>query len=205
MSPGRDNPESEDLSRLLLRLDADVAAAWEQYAILRRRITKIFQWNNCFPADDFAAEALERVGKKLESEEIHDVTGYCVGVARMMCKEVGRRKQRENSLEGLVGGPDSVPDSSHLESQIIANIDQKMWLVFLRECLAKLKPDERVFILAFYGAEGEKDMYHRRRLAEETNLKGGALRTRANRLRDKLEDCIMRSLRNRREIAPISN
>lgn len=189
------NPSNEGLERLLLRLDVQPAIAWEKYAILRRRLAKVFQWKGCSPAEDLADEALERVGRKLENEQIDDLTGYSVGVARMLCLEASRRTRRENSLEELMGGAAALPDPVHLETEIIASIDRQMWLEYLQDCLAKLKPIDRVFILAFYGAQTEKDMYHRRKLSEQYGLNPGALRTRANRLRDKLESCILQNVR----------
>jgi DNA-directed RNA polymerase specialized sigma24 family protein len=188
------DPPSEDLERLILRLDAQPAIAWERYATLRHHLTKIFQWKSCFPAEDLADEALDRVGKRLKTERIDDVTGYSVGVARMLCLEAGRKKGRENSLNDLVGGTSGVPDPRNLESQIIETIDGQMWLEYLQSCLAKLKPMDRVFILAYYSADTEKNKDHRRKLSERYGLSPGALRTHANRLRDRLESCVLQGI-----------
>jgi hypothetical protein len=79
------NPEQ--LSRLLLRLDPDVAHAWERYADIRNRLAKFFEWNHCLRSEDLADEVLDRVAAKPDSEEIREVEKYSLGVARFVCLE----------------------------------------------------------------------------------------------------------------------
>ena len=190
-----DQPEvtpstGDDLQRLLRRLDSDASKAGISYLSLRHRAAKLFAWNGCYPAEDLAAEALERVARKLQKEEVHDIVAFTLKVVQLMCFEFYRHAKRERSIEDLAAVlPSTSPEP---ERDIIERIDHDMWLKYLRACLSTLAEEDRGLILRFYGAEEMKNKDHRRMLAEERGLQLGTLRVRANRIRERLEDCIMR-------------
>jgi DNA-directed RNA polymerase specialized sigma24 family protein len=180
----------DDLQRLLARLDSDASKAGISYLTLRHRAAKLFSWNGCYPAEDLAAEALERVARRLQTEQVHDIVAFTLKVVQLMCFEFYRHAKRERSIEDLE--PILPNTSTEPERDIIERIDQDMWLKYLRACLLTLAEEDRDLILQFYGAEEIKNKDHRRMLAEERGLQLGTLRVRANRIRERLEVCITR-------------
>lgn len=178
--------------------------AGKTYNDLHRRLAKYFEWNNCRFAENSADEVFRRVENKLgqiedkplETEQIEDVPKYAFGVAKYVLKECIREEFRETELD-----PDGEPHP-HLalpcsESEIIAKIDQVKWLGQLQECLRELNQADRSLIMDYYGGEDQKPKDHRRQLAERMEMTNGGLKARANRIRDLLEDCVLRKMRLR--------
>ena len=73
--------------RLLLRLDADRDRAGEKYEDLRRKLIRYFEWNPRFPVEALADETLDRVARKLATEEIHDLPAFVWAVAKNVRQE----------------------------------------------------------------------------------------------------------------------
>jgi hypothetical protein len=190
--------DGDDLDRLLLRLDSDKTSASRKYEELRRSLVKFFDWNRSLRAEELADETLNRVAGKLKAEEIQDVHAYALGVARYVLMEDCKRYRREGSVEEIVGGMDSISIRENTEREIVEHIDQQIMIACLRDCRSKLRPSDSVFVVAYYSADGEKQKVHRERLAKTEVMTMTALRTRANRLRDKLEQCVIRCLDDRR-------
>src|SRR5262249_16351831 len=84
----------DQFERLLARLDADRSRAAAEYLVLRRKLVKVFERRACFAADDLADQALDRIAKRLEKEEIHDVSSFAYGVALMICREFLRNHRK---------------------------------------------------------------------------------------------------------------
>lgn len=188
----------EDLERLLLRLDSDKTNASQKYEELRRSLVKFFDWNRSLRAEELADETLNRVAAKLKTEEIQSVHPYALSVARYVLLEDFKKYRREASIEDICGGIDSIVSRENMEREIVERIDQQIMNACLRDCRSKLRPADSVFVIAYYGADGEKQKVHRERLARTEVMTMTALRTRANRLRDKLEQCVIRCLEDRR-------
>ena len=190
-----------DLNRLLVRLDSEPANAWEKYRSLHRRLVKFFECNQCSFPEDLADEVLDRVARKPEEEEIREVTEFVIGVARNVRLESFKKGQRESYIEERSGGQESLPDPRDHEREIVAELDQRSRLACLRECLVNLKPGDRELALEYYGAQDEKQKVHRQKLASAIGVTMIALRVRANRLREKLEQCVSNCLEGRRLLA----
>jgi hypothetical protein len=188
----------DDLDRLLLRLDSDKTSAAQNYEELRRALLKFFDWNRSLRAEELADETLNRVAGKLKTEEIQNVHPYALSVARYVLLEDFKKYRREGSVEDIPGGRDSLVSPGNPEREIVERIDQQIRQSCLRECRAKLRPEDSVFVIAYYSAEGEKQKVHRKRLGEAEGTTMAALRTRANRLREKLEQCVTSCLEERR-------
>lgn len=62
----------------------------------------------------------------------------------------------------------------------------------LERCLAELPDANRAIILGYYADERQTKIDGRQQLARNLGLTAAALRNRAQRLRDRLGDCIMR-------------
>jgi DNA-directed RNA polymerase specialized sigma24 family protein len=57
-------------------------------------------------------------------------------------------------------------------------------------CLAELPADSQSLMLQYYQGERSEKIANRRRLATALALSENALRSRVQRLRDRLEDCV---------------
>jgi DNA-directed RNA polymerase specialized sigma24 family protein len=187
-----------DLNRLLPRLDADPAVAWEKYRGLHSRLTKFFEWNHYASPEELAEDVLDRVARKPENEQIRDVSEFVIGVARNVLREAYKKSRRVSHIEDSPGGEESLAENRDREEEIVSGIDRQNRLEALRQCLDGLKPADQSLALDYYSAEEEKQKVHRQKLATAAGLTMIALRVRANRLRDKLEKCVSSDLEARR-------
>lgn len=192
--------ERTDLNRLLMRLDSEPANAWKKYRSLRCRLVKFFEWNQCPFPEELADEVLDRVARKPQEEVIRDVTEFVIGVARNLRLESYKKSQRETHLEDRPGGQESLADPRDHEQEIVAELDHQSRLACLRECLGNLRSADRALALDYYSAQEEKQKVHRQKLATAAGITMIALRVRANRLREKLEQCVSNCLESRRRL-----
>src|SRR5438067_9481747 len=86
---------------LLASLGADRDLAADRYLEIRRNLVRLFEWRGCATPDEYADETINRCAKKIgEGEEIRDVAIYCIGIARMVLREMSRdRFQQARPLE----------------------------------------------------------------------------------------------------------
>ena len=91
----------EAFDRLLDSLGPDRDAAGTRYLEIRRNLVRLFEWRGCPTPDEYADETLNRCARKIgEGEEIRDVATYCIGIARMLVREMSRdRSQQARPLE----------------------------------------------------------------------------------------------------------
>ena len=185
MADDRDNEQSSarpGWHRLLARLDPDVDRAAAAYEQLRRALEKFFDWRGVWSADECADETLDRLARRLdEGIDIDDVRNYAYGIARLVLLEWQRRPSSvwiEPATE--LAAPVPVADGT----------DQ------LRECfdicLAALPEDSRALVLEYYVADERKKIVNRRRLAQSFGISDNALRSRVQRVRDRLERCVLK-------------
>ena len=169
------------LARLLARLDPDPERAGDAYERLRRTLIKFFDWRGAYPPDECADVALDRLARKLEqATDIGDVHSYAHGIARLVLFERLRRPAA-TSLEdaGELAAPDrTVGDQRESMREC------------LDRCLAALPGESRSVVLRYYEHKGEAKIVSRRELARELGISENALRSRIQRLRDRLESCV---------------
>jgi DNA-directed RNA polymerase specialized sigma24 family protein len=173
----------ESFQRLLAALHPDPGEAAERYEVLRRKLTKLFQWRGCAHAEDLVDATFDRVARRLEEGAVvapGDVTAYLHGVAVHVAQEYWRGAVREQPLpdrvlEAPAPAPAAAPDERSLEC--------------LDECLATLPPGGRA-LLERYHAPGGGQIAARKALAREHGLTPLALRLRAFRLRNTLAACV---------------
>jgi DNA-directed RNA polymerase specialized sigma24 family protein len=170
-----------EFARLLARLGADETRAAHEYERLRRTLIKFFDWRGVWPADEYADQTLDRLARKLEETAVDDLWNYAHGIARLLLLE-HRRRPAGMSLE-LAGDPPAVPASQ------ASGEDERMHDCFDR-CLAELPDDGRSLILRYYQGDGSEKIANRRQLASALRLSENALRSRVQRLRDRLEQCV---------------
>jgi DNA-directed RNA polymerase specialized sigma24 family protein len=168
---------------LLAALNPDRAAASAEYERLRQRLIRFFSIRQARSPEDLADTAFNRIARRLaEGEEIRDTRQYLSGIARMLLLEDHhKRRQEEHALRMVANAPnDSHPDQGLPEA--------------LDACLATLPPGSRELLERYYSAEGRRRIAVRQQVAKEMGMELNALRNRALRLRDRLEECIQKRM-----------
>jgi len=173
---------SESFGKLLARLDPDPDVAGEKYETLRRTLVKFFEWRGALFPEEHADETLNRVSRKLdEGLEIRDISGYCYGVAKLLYLETSKSPEsRSVSIGELDCAVVTQPD---------ATADEQRLFCFER-CLESLPAENRMLITEYYQYEGREKIDGRKALAARLDIPLNALRSRATRVREKLEKCV---------------
>jgi DNA-directed RNA polymerase specialized sigma24 family protein len=168
-------------SRLLERLHPDPGEAAEEYERLRRALVKFFDWRGAPVPDECADEVFDRLVHKMEGTIVQDVRKYAYGIARLVALE--RRR-----------GPafSSIDDMTQLPQPYAAPADDERDRLHdcLDRCLAALPEDSRSLLLRYYEGERDVKISNRRGLASRLGVTENALRSRVQRLRDRLEQCV---------------
>jgi DNA-directed RNA polymerase specialized sigma24 family protein len=172
----------EAFDRLLASLGPDRDAAADRYLEIRRNLLRIFEWRGCVTPDEYTDEAINRCARKIvEGEEIRDVATYCIGIARMLLREMSRDRARE------IRPLDEVPEPHAPLSQPAADLDDRA--ACLRRCLGQLTSENRDLILHYYQGEKGDKIKNRKGLTRLFGIPASTLRMRALRLREKLQLC----------------
>ena len=168
-------------TRLLARLHADRDEAAHEYERLHRSLVKFFDWRGASPPEECADEALDRLARKLEETAVEDVRKYVHGIARLVLLE----RQRGPKFSPI---DDVLPVTVAAET-VSSNEGGERQDCFDR-CLAELPDDGRSLVLRYYEGERTAKITNRRRLATALGVTENALRSRVQRLRDRLEQCM---------------
>ncbi|MGH9308813.1 MAG: RNA polymerase sigma factor [Vicinamibacterales bacterium] len=185
--PMRDHPPRVDtsgapsgLARLLSRLAPGADEAASAYQRLRLTLERFFDWQGVWSPEECADETLDRLARKLEGDlEVEDVRRYALGIARLVVREWRRR-------------PTAVPLDERTDVAATApevDEDDSLRRCFER-CLDALPEESRVLVLDYYVAERRAKIDNRRRLAQSFGVSENALRSRVQRVRDRLERCV---------------
>jgi len=176
----------EAFAKFLACLDPDPARAGEKYEALREALVKFLDWRGALFPEELVDETFNRVTRKLEEgETIRDAQTYCYGVARMVfLQSLERPGNKRGELEELSMIAIPEPDVTDARREC------------LNHCLRQLPAENRELIIEYYRKEGRQKIDNRISMAERLGIPPSALRSRAQRIRDKLERCIMRSLKD---------
>jgi len=186
---------AEGFAKLLACLDAERERAGEKYEDLRRTLIKFFEWRGAPFPEDHTDEALNRVARKLaEGIEIKNLGGYCYEVARLVCLEV--RKGSDNRRDPL---DENTQNTTSADTTDLA-LERELRLSCLEDCLSRLPAESRALIVEYYQDEKRNRIERRKVLAAALGLRREALANRAQRLRDKLEQCVTNCFNKKRAI-----
>jgi DNA-directed RNA polymerase specialized sigma24 family protein len=170
------------LERLLVRLDPDPTRAASAYEALRLSLTRFFDWRGAHFPDECADETLNRLARRLdEGAAVADIRSFALGIARLVRLEQARSplaRQDELDEQRLGPVPAADPDPEPRLHEC------------LETCLASLPADARTLILEYYQDQRREKIDRRVRLAGQLGLSANALRSRAQRVRDRLERCV---------------
>jgi DNA-directed RNA polymerase specialized sigma24 family protein len=183
---------SSGLDLLLAALDPDRDRAAEKLLLLRRKLLKFFAWNKVPIPEDLVDETVDRVARRLHGGDTvrHPEFGaYVHGFARIVLRESWSRPRLVRAHEA------ALPQAPAAE-QLVAERRSRC----LDLCLARLPPESRRLLLAYYQAEnGAAKIASHRKLAAELEVSGANLRVKLHRLRLELEGCLRSCLGRDRE------
>jgi DNA-directed RNA polymerase specialized sigma24 family protein len=171
---------SQAFEQLLCALGPDRESAGEAYERLRRRLVKFFSWERCPEPEVCADESLNRIARTLErGEEIRKMDQYALGVARLVLLEAKARARKVAAMPA----PAQVSTSPEPDENARA-------LMSLERCMESMTPEQRLLLIEYYSGTGQARIDNRRRLAERLGIELNALRNRAMRLRERVEECV---------------
>jgi DNA-directed RNA polymerase specialized sigma24 family protein len=186
---------AETFAKLLVNLDTDRDRAGVKYEDLRRTLIRFFEWRGAPFPEEHADETFNRVARKLDAAiEIKNMGGYCYEVARLVCLEA--LKSNDNKRSALD------PANFKLPVQVAGDeaAEKESRLTCLDDCLNALPAENRELVLEYYKDDNSGHVNRRRALAERLGLPREALANRVQRLRDKLERCVVRCFHRKRPI-----
>ena len=177
---------------LMERLGDDDDQAAQKYEDLRHTLIRSFEWRGAPFPEEHADETLNRLARKLdEGVEIRNLSDYTYTVARLVWLETLRGDHKRRApLDELEHEPIALDTSREMT-------EKEDHLNCLDDCLAALPRESRDLIMEYYVDEKRGRIDRRRDLAERLGLRRDALANRAQRLRDKLEQCVTRCLRKK--------
>ncbi len=172
---------------LLAALDPDNHSAGEKYVRLRGNLVRFFEARGFAAAGDAADDVLNRLARKIENGgPLDNPASYALGIARMVALELRKSPLHSSS--------DEIPEIGIPARD--AELDEKEGkLKCLGECLAELQPENRGIIVGYYKGEKREKIENRNQMAKNLGIPQNALRSRAVRLREKLENCITNCVR----------
>jgi DNA-directed RNA polymerase specialized sigma24 family protein len=175
-------------------LDPDPARAGEKYEALREALVKFLDWRGAPFPEELVDETFNRVTRKLEEGEVirdASISTYCHSVARMVfLQSLERPSNKQVELEELEVMAAPEPD--------VADVRQE----YLNHCLRQLPDKDRELIIQYYRTDGRRKIDDRAAMAKKLGIPLNALRSRAQRIREKLERCIMRRLNKNHNFPP---
>lgn len=179
-------PDAEiDLEYLLNWLGPTPEEAGQRYELVRQKLLVFFERNGCSPADEWVDKTFDVVARKLAiGETIHTSSpaAYCLGVARLLCKEYWRAPERKHrSLE--TDDPFKAGDERAL-------FNHELQFACLSQCLNRLPAAEQQIIQSYYDDDWHQQLTNRQALARRLKLTATGLRSRASRIRSQLGLCV---------------
>jgi len=182
---------------LLAQLDPDRQRAGQKYEAIRHGLITFFECRGSDTPEDHADATINRVARRLlEGAEIYagSPASYFYGIARNVLKEHWQSP-------GAASAPlDTVPVtrlSEHpgrLQEAQAEREQREQRLDCLEDCLGGLGLKDWELIREYYQGETSVKIENRKLLARKLGLAANALRIRALRIREKLEDCVQRCL-----------
>lgn len=177
----------EAFERLLALLDQDRDRAGHQYETLRRKLIEFFEARGSESPDVQTDETINRVARKIvEGEKIENPVKYFYGVARLLCLETLRARDKTPIPLDLT----PVPVAPNNEEKLRELQERENKFECFETCLAKLPTANRALIVEYYREEEGLKIEHRKRQAEALSMTLNALRLRACRIRTELAACI---------------
>ena len=183
---------------LLACLDPDLERAGEKYENIRHALITFFECRRSASPEDLADETINRVARKLsEGKEIYveNPVSYFYGVARNVLKEHWESPMpAPTPLENIPPLKNPAHDPSRRHDEQLEREQRERQLECLEHCLNGLDAKDHELISTYYEGETSVKIQNRKALAERLGVPITALRLRALRIRERLEECVKRCL-----------
>ena len=183
----------ESFEEILAWFNPDRELASAMYVQLRDDLTRIFIWRGCLDPEGMTDDVFDRVARKVavvRPTYEGDPRRYFHAVANKVILENLKKIKTHVSLDDVELSRQQTPENATQE-EVIASEE------CLQSCLQKLDNDKRELIKAYYAKQKQAKIDHRNKLAEDLGIKIPALRVRLFRIRESLEQCIERCLKNK--------
>jgi len=170
-----DSLSSTDFERLLTWLDHDRERAGLEYEKVRRRLTTIFTARGCRIAEELADETIDRVSRRvadIQASYEGNQLLYFLGVANNVHHEYLKRP------------------TLAIPAPLLSDREEEQTHDCLEQCLGKLTTRSQHLIRQYYAADKSAKINLRKSLAQQLGLTSNALRARALRIRENLQNCI---------------
>ncbi|MDE3178569.1 MAG: sigma-70 family RNA polymerase sigma factor [Acidobacteriota bacterium] len=172
---------SASLEALLAALGQDRDKAIQEYERLRRRLIRFFLLHGAALPEDLADSAFDRLARKLnEGVVVRQIPAYLAGIARLLLREEWSKEQRNKENARLAVLPGETREAD----------DQEI----IDSCLQALPPRSQDLIRRYYSTEGGPSVGVRKKMASEMGISLNALRNRALRIRQDLEECVRKRI-----------
>jgi DNA-directed RNA polymerase specialized sigma24 family protein len=186
--------DRDGFEALLAALHPDRVEAAERYAALRDRLGRFFEWNHADDPDALADEVMDRLARRAidggnEAEAVRHPEKFAAGIARLMLREQWRRQKADARLATSLQN-----QAAELPQQLEEQRQTEVAAGFLEECMSRLPASQRDLIQRYYSTEARNQIDARKELAGEFDISLNALRNRALRIRQDLEDCVRTKL-----------
>jgi DNA-directed RNA polymerase specialized sigma24 family protein len=168
---------------LLAWLDPDRDQAGLVYEQIRRRLIKIFECRGCHNAEELADETINRVilkVPKIAQDYVGDKALYFYAVAHKVYLESLRKRQ-----------PVDLPPPTMVSEDIEQEYE------CLDQCVLQLTRNNRELVIEYYQDDKRAKIEHRKALAEKLGVAQNALRIRAHRIRQTLQQCVENCLQQK--------
>lgn len=167
------------VARLAAGAPAGVTGATE-YESLRHALQQFFTWRGAHDAAACADETLDRVATRLAAgAEVERVRPFALGVARLVLQEEYRRVAVQPA--DLADREPAAPPAAPQDDLRAGCLDR---------CLAELSTADRDLVLQYYAHEHRARIDGRAALARGLGVTAETLRTRVQRIRNRLEACV---------------
>lgn len=183
----------EDFQNLLGWFSDDVEKAGEKYEEIRCGLIRFFRLRGCNEPESLTDETINRVAVKLSAVEFDEnfkMNAYFYAFASNILLEHAAQKGKIAFVE--------INDEFSDERVINSEKNSELKLDCLDTCLARLPAEESNLVLQYYSKNKREKTELRTSLAEEMNLKVGALHTRVHRIRLTLRNCVEKCLAKKR-------
>jgi DNA-directed RNA polymerase specialized sigma24 family protein len=179
--PKPERSDREAFDELLLHLDPDRDRAGEKYELLRLKLAQFFRARACRAVEDLTDEVFDRLARRIaEGEEIRNVFGYGLGIARLVWLE---------SLKDPEAHQAPLDDLQLIQPLDEDEIDKKSRLACLDRCLRALPEADSALLVEYCSCEDVSRSAARRRIADRLQIPIGALRIRVHRIKAKFSEC----------------
>ena len=178
------------LDKLLAALSEDREEAGDSYLLLLKNLVRYFDVRGISSSESAADEVINRLARKLESgKDIENVNTYALGIARMLTLELRKSPDQKtsNELPEISVAPEEPVESPHERE-----------LACLDKCLREIPAEKKELITGYYRGERREKIENRKKMADDLGIPQNALRSRAVRLRGRLESCIRKCIQNRK-------